>query len=55
MATLGMEFSASWSIDRKKNGLEKAFCCLNARARDFAKLGRLYLKMVIGTETHCIP
>jgi CubicO group peptidase (beta-lactamase class C family) len=41
---LGMEFSASWSIDRKKNGLEKAFCCLNARARDFAKLGRLYLK-----------
>jgi CubicO group peptidase (beta-lactamase class C family) len=40
---LGMEYDASWSIDRKKNGLEKTFCCLNARARDFAKLGRLYL------------
>ncbi len=40
---VGMEFDASWSIDRKKDGLEKAFCCLNARARDFAKLGRLYL------------
>ncbi len=39
---LGMEYDASWSIDRKKNGLEKTFCCLNARARDFAKLGRLY-------------
>jgi len=39
---LGMEFDASWSIDRKKNGLEKTFCCLNARARDFAKIGRLY-------------
>lgn len=39
---LGMEYDASWSIDRKKNGLEKTFCCLNARARDFAKIGRLY-------------
>jgi CubicO group peptidase (beta-lactamase class C family) len=39
-----MEFDASWSIDRKENGIEKTFCCLNARARDFAKLGRLYLK-----------
>lgn len=41
-APLEMEFDASWSIDRKKNGLEKTFCCLNARARDFAKIGRLY-------------
>lgn len=41
---LGMEYAASWSIDRRQNGLEKTFCCLNARARDFAKIGRLYLK-----------
>lgn len=40
---LGMEFDASWSLDRKKNGLEKTFCCINATARDFAKIGRLYL------------
>lgn len=40
---LGMEYEASWSLDKKKDGLEKTFCCLNARARDFAKLGRLYL------------
>lgn len=40
---LGMEFDASWSIDSKKSGLEKTFCCLNARARDFAKIGSLYL------------
>jgi len=40
---LAMEYDASWSIDRKKNGLEKTFCCVNARARDFAKIGRLYL------------
>lgn len=39
---LEMEYDASWSLDRKKNGLEKTFCCLNARARDFAKIGRLY-------------
>jgi CubicO group peptidase (beta-lactamase class C family) len=39
---LGMEYDASWSLDRKENGLEKTFCCLNARARDFAKIGRLY-------------
>jgi CubicO group peptidase (beta-lactamase class C family) len=40
---LGMEYEASWSLDKKKNGLEKTFCCLNAKARDFAKFGRLYL------------
>lgn len=40
---LGMEFPASWSIDSKKHKSEKAFCCLNAPARDFAKFGRLYL------------
>lgn len=39
----GMEFQGSWSIDKKKNGLEKTFCCINARARDFARLGSLYL------------
>lgn len=40
---LGMEYEGSWSIDKKNNGLEKTFCCINARAKDFAKIGRLYL------------
>ena len=40
---LEMEYDASWSIDRKDDGTEKTFCCINARARDFAKIGRLYL------------
>jgi len=40
---LGTEFPATWSTDSKKNTLEKSFCCLNGRARDFAKLGLLYL------------
>jgi CubicO group peptidase (beta-lactamase class C family) len=41
---LGMEHASTWSTDRKKDGIEKAFCCINAPARDFAKLGSLYLK-----------
>ncbi len=40
---LGMESDAFWNTDESEPGLEKAFCCLNATARDLAKLGRLYL------------
>ncbi|XOV66736.1 MAG: serine hydrolase domain-containing protein [Fluviicola sp.] len=39
---LGMEEDAHWSLDTK-NGQEKAFCCLYAQARDFAKIGRLFM------------
>ncbi len=41
-APLGMESSAYWSIERE-GGAEVAYCCLNATARDYAKLGQLYL------------
>ena len=41
---LGMEYPASWSLSNQgSDGIEKAFCCLNARTVDFAKFGRLYL------------
>ncbi|MFJ3057767.1 serine hydrolase domain-containing protein [Herbaspirillum sp. NPDC087042] len=40
---LGMEQDASWSVDSKQHGVEKAFCCINTTARDFARLGLLYL------------
>ena len=40
---IGAEYDASWSIDSRKDKEIKGFCCFNARARDFAKLGRLYL------------
>ena len=39
---LGAESDAIWSLDDQKT--VKSFCCLNATATDFAKLGRLYLK-----------
>jgi CubicO group peptidase (beta-lactamase class C family) len=39
---LGCSTNALWSLD-KKDGNEKGYCCVNATARDFAKLGKLYL------------
>lgn len=39
---LGAEHSAKWSTDRE-DGNEKAFCCFNTNARDFARLGQLML------------
>jgi CubicO group peptidase (beta-lactamase class C family) len=39
---LGCEHTAYWSLD-KKDGLEKAFCCINSNAKDFARMGKLYM------------
>ena len=39
---LGAEHTAEWTID-KEEGMEKASCCIYSNARDFAKLGALYL------------
>jgi CubicO group peptidase (beta-lactamase class C family) len=40
---LGMSTDVGWSIDSKRHATIKAFCCLDAPARDFARFGRLYL------------
>jgi len=39
---VGAKNDALWTLD-KEDGLEKAFCCFNSNARDFARLGKLYL------------
>lgn len=39
---MGCEHNAFWSLDAE-DGDEKAFCCLNSNARDFARIGKLYL------------
>jgi CubicO group peptidase (beta-lactamase class C family) len=37
--------AASWNVDHTDgSGTPIAFCCINARLRDFAKLGQLYLQ-----------
>lgn len=40
---IGAKRDALWSLDREQ-GDEKAFCCFNANARDFARIGRLMLQ-----------
>ncbi len=52
---LGMQYDATWSLDKKDTGLEKTFCCLNARALDFAKFGRLYLNKGNWDGTQVLP
>jgi len=39
---LQAEESALWSLDRE-GGMEKAYCCFNSNAADFARLGQLVL------------
>lgn len=39
---MNAEEEALWSLD-KKDGIEKAYCCFNSNARDFARFGQLIL------------
>jgi len=39
---MGCEHPAFWCLDHS-DGDEKAFCCLNSNARDFARIGKLVL------------
>lgn len=39
---MGCERDAYWSLD-KKDGQEKAFCCINSNVKDFARMGKLFL------------
>ncbi len=41
---LGAEYNATWNVDSRRRKQEIAFAGLNAAARDFAKLGQLYLQ-----------
>ena len=40
---MGAESLARWQIDSKESGMEKAYCCIAATARDFARFGKLYI------------
>lgn len=39
---IGAEHDAKWSLDHK-DGTEKAYCCFYSNARDFARIGKLFL------------
>lgn len=39
---IGASMNALWSLDKVK-GVEKAYCCFNSNARDFARIGQLVL------------
>lgn len=39
---IGAENNALWQVDNLKTNTEKAYCCFNSNARDFAKIGKLF-------------
>lgn len=51
---VGMEAPALWALDRE-GGSEKAFCCVSARARDFARFGRLFLDGGFANGARVVP
>lgn len=51
---VGMESEALWALDRE-GGSEKAFCCISAHARDFARFGRLFLDNGRANGAQVIP
>lgn len=52
---MGAEFAASWSLDSAETAFEKMESGINARAIDFAKLGRLYLDGGRVNNTQVLP
>ena len=48
---LESENEALWQIDSEENDMVKAYCCIATNAKDFARFGRLYTRiMENGTE-----
>jgi len=47
---VGADFDATWNVD-KVGGYEKTFCCFNAVARDYARIGQLVLNQGVIPET----
>ncbi len=51
---VGAKHTALWTLD-KKDGSEKGFCCFNSNARDFARIGKLYLNNGIWNGDTIVP
>ena len=48
------ETDALWSLDHA-HGMEKAYCCFNTNARDFARLGQLVLNKGKWDDRQIVP
>lgn len=51
---MGAQADATWNLDRA-GGIEKAFCCINATPRDFARLGLLVADQGRAGQSRIIP
>lgn len=51
---IGAENDALWNLDHE-DGMEKAYCCFNSNARDFARFGQLVLNNGRWDSTQIIP
>ncbi|WP_299756237.1 serine hydrolase [uncultured Pontibacter sp.] len=51
---MGAAQDAEWSLDQP-DGMEKAYCCFFSNARDFARLGKLYLHNGIWNGDTLVP
>ncbi len=51
---IGAKHDALWSLDQK-NGVEKAYCCFNANARDFARIGQLVANNGKWNDNQIVP
>ena len=40
--TQWVQNDALWQVDNAKTNMEKAYCCFNSNARDFARFGKLF-------------
>jgi CubicO group peptidase (beta-lactamase class C family) len=47
---IGAEHDATWNVDHV-GGIEKTFCCFNAFARDYARVGQLIMNNGVVPET----
>lgn len=51
---IGAKHDAKWTLD-KEGGMEKPYCCFNSNARDFARLGKLYLNDGMWNGAQIVP
>jgi CubicO group peptidase (beta-lactamase class C family) len=52
---IGTEYPFRWALDSRKHQQAKVFCCLDATARDFARLGRVWMNKGKYKDQSIIP